>query len=126
MRCDLQIFSGCVCHLEQLHAQSPFLFPIVFSFNVYLFVRICTCLSVNAIQDGLAYISQSDIEVNIWRRFPFEELRLPRISSRGANVICYSFYCFSINPDIPQDLSQDSAIPNVVLVTSVSALLATV
>ena len=32
MRCDLQIFSGCVCHLEQ-HAQSPFLFPIVFSVN---------------------------------------------------------------------------------------------
>ena len=31
MRCDLQIFSGCVCHLEQLHAHSPFLFPIVFS-----------------------------------------------------------------------------------------------
>ena len=34
MRCDLQIFSGCVCHLEQLHAQSPFLFPIVFSINI--------------------------------------------------------------------------------------------
>ena len=33
MRCDLQIFSGCVWHLEQLHAQSPFLFPIVFSIN---------------------------------------------------------------------------------------------
>ena len=33
MLCDLQIFSGCVCHLEQLHAQSPFLFPIVFSIN---------------------------------------------------------------------------------------------
>ena len=31
VRCDFQIFSGCVCHLEQLHAQSPFLFPIVFS-----------------------------------------------------------------------------------------------
>ena len=31
VRCDLQIFSGCVCHLEQLHAQSPFLFPIVFN-----------------------------------------------------------------------------------------------
>ena len=31
VRCDLQIFWGCVCHLEQLHAQSPFLFPIVFS-----------------------------------------------------------------------------------------------
>ena len=26
-------FSGCVCHLEQLHAQSPFLFPIVFGIN---------------------------------------------------------------------------------------------
>ena len=34
VRCDLQIFSGCVCHLEQLHAQSPFLFPIVFSINL--------------------------------------------------------------------------------------------
>ena len=33
VRCDLQIFSGCVCPLEQLHAQSPFLFPIVFSIN---------------------------------------------------------------------------------------------
>ena len=33
VRCDLQIFSSCVCHLEQLHAQSPFLFPIVFSIN---------------------------------------------------------------------------------------------
>ena len=31
--CNLQIFSGCVCDLEQLHAQSPFLFPIVFSIN---------------------------------------------------------------------------------------------
>ena len=37
MHCDLQIFSGCVCHLEQLHAQSPFLFPIVFSINFFFF-----------------------------------------------------------------------------------------
>ena len=34
--CDLQIFSGCVCHLEQLHTQSPFLFPIVFSINYHM------------------------------------------------------------------------------------------
>ena len=34
VRCDLQIFSGCVCHLEQRHAQSPFLFPIVFGIIV--------------------------------------------------------------------------------------------
>ena len=37
VRCDLQIFSGCVCHLEQLHAQSPFLFPIVFSIKAMCF-----------------------------------------------------------------------------------------
>ena len=38
----LQIFSGCVCHLEQLHAQSPFLFPIVFSINLIPFFDICS------------------------------------------------------------------------------------
>ena len=42
VRWDLQIFSGCVCHLEQLHAQSPFLFPIVFSINLIPFFDICS------------------------------------------------------------------------------------
>ena len=42
VRCDLQIFSGCVCHLEQLHAQSPFQFPIVFSINLIPFFDICS------------------------------------------------------------------------------------
>ena len=37
--CNLQIFSGCVCHLEQLHAQSPFLFPIVFRFLFSIFAQ---------------------------------------------------------------------------------------
>ena len=40
--CNLQIFSGCACHLEQLHAQSPFLFPIVFSINLIPFFDICS------------------------------------------------------------------------------------
>ena len=44
MLCNLQIFSGCVCHLEQLHAQSPFLFPIVFSINLIPFFDICSYL----------------------------------------------------------------------------------
>ena len=35
--CNLHIFSGCVCHLEQHHAQSPFLFPIIFSINLIPF-----------------------------------------------------------------------------------------
>ena len=46
MLCNLQIFSGCVCHLEQLHAQSPFLFPIVFSINLIPFFDICSVLAV--------------------------------------------------------------------------------
>ena len=46
MLCNLQIISGCVCHLEQLHAQSPFLFPIVFSTNLILFFVICSVLAV--------------------------------------------------------------------------------
>ena len=33
VHCNLHNFSGCVRHLEQLHAQSPFLFPIVFGIN---------------------------------------------------------------------------------------------
>ena len=36
------IFSGCVCHLKQLHAQSPFLFPIVSSINLIPFFDICS------------------------------------------------------------------------------------
>ena len=40
--CNLLIFSGCVCHLEQLHAQSPFLFPIVFRINLIPFFDTCS------------------------------------------------------------------------------------
>ena len=46
MLCNLQIFSGCVCHLKQRHAQSPFLFPIVFSINLIPFFDICSVLAV--------------------------------------------------------------------------------
>ena len=46
MLCSLQIFSGCVCHLEQLHAQSPFLFAIVLGINLIPFFDICSVLAV--------------------------------------------------------------------------------
>ena len=46
VRCNLQIFSGCVCHLEQLHAQSPFLFPIAFGINLIPFFDIGSVLAV--------------------------------------------------------------------------------
>ena len=38
--CNLQIFSGSVCHLDQLHAQSPFLFPIVLILIWFLLLRL--------------------------------------------------------------------------------------
>ena len=44
--CNLQIFSGCVCHLVQLHAQSPFLFPIVFGLNLMPFSDTGSVLAV--------------------------------------------------------------------------------
>ena len=52
MLCNLQIFSGCVCHLEQLHAQSPFLFPIVFSINLIPFFDICAVELLAVFQPG--------------------------------------------------------------------------
>ena len=45
-KAHLQIISGCVCHLEQLRAQSPFLFPIVLSINLIPFFDICSVLAV--------------------------------------------------------------------------------
>ena len=46
--CNLHIFSGFVCPLEQLHAQSPFLFPIVFSINLIPFFDISSVLAVHS------------------------------------------------------------------------------
>ena len=46
VRCNFQIFSGCVCLLEQLHAQSPFIFPIVFGVNLFPFFDICSVLAL--------------------------------------------------------------------------------
>ena len=50
--CNLQIFSGCVCHLEQLHAQSPFQFPIAFSINLIPFFDICSVDLLAVFQPG--------------------------------------------------------------------------
>ena len=41
----LQIFSGCVFQVEQLHARSPFLFPMVFRFLFSILRGLnCRCL----------------------------------------------------------------------------------
>ena len=71
---NLQIFSGCVCHLEQLHAQSPFLFPIVFGINLIPFFRyfLSACCSFTpAVRVGAA-----------WRGPP-----------RGRNSCCLWLWC---------------------------------
>ena len=47
MLCNFQIFSGCVCHLAQLHAQFPFLFPIVFGINLIPFFDILAQYSLS-------------------------------------------------------------------------------
>ena len=57
--CNLQIFSGCVCHLEQLHAQSPFLFPIVFSINLIPFFDICSVDLLAVFQPGCSGASMT-------------------------------------------------------------------
>ena len=67
--CALQIFSGCVCHLEQRHAQSPFLFPIVFSINLIPFFDICSVLAV--LSPGLfgyvlLYLGHCAVATSMW------------------------------------------------------------
>ena len=62
--CDLQIFSGCVCHLEQLHAQSPFLFPIVFSINDFFAQDVDWCL-----KDCDKQRLQTIVFINVWKVF---------------------------------------------------------
>ena len=44
--CNFQIFTGCACHLELLHAQTPFLFPIVFGIKLIPFFDTSSVLAV--------------------------------------------------------------------------------
>ena len=76
MLCNLQIFSGCVCHLEQLHAQSPFLFPIVFSINLIPFFDINFCSVLAVLSPGL---------------FGFVLLYLGRCAVATVAVFCCGF-----------------------------------
>ena len=73
VRCDLQIYSGCVCHLEQLHAQSPFLFPIVFSINIWTIFTSSRMISfdiqtLSGPKQGLSVDSLFLISFSCWER----------------------------------------------------------
>ena len=71
--CNLQIFSGCVCHLEQLHAQSPFLFPIVFSINLIPFFDICSVDLLAVFQPGcsgmqwISFFLRKTLNSRLWK-----------------------------------------------------------
>ena len=109
MLCNLQIFSGCVCHLEQLHAQSPFLFPIVFGINLMpffytvlgqyslSFVLVCAfylgrCAVATVVVGGFGslalYIAQGRLRKNI--RHPSCSQRQNCCHLKGKNTSTWS------------------------------------
>ena len=103
MLCNLQIISGCVCHLEQLHAQSPFLFPIVFGIiNLIPFFDICSVLA--ALSPGL---------------FGFVLLYLGRCAVATVAVCGFGrwFWCFTAGCHVKSLLFPGS--PNPLSVTDV-------
>ena len=53
-------FRAMICHLEQLHAQSPFLFPIVFSINIFV---VLFCVTAVVSMPRLANFSPCDPQI---------------------------------------------------------------
>ena len=64
MLCNFQIFSGCVCHLEQLLTKSPFLFPLVFGINLFLF-RYCNFTNFRCVKISVASDHSVRFSVNV-------------------------------------------------------------
>ena len=95
VRCNLQIFSGCVCHLEQLHAQSLFLFPIVCSINLIPFFDIGSVVSYSL---SFARVCS-----------PLPCLRGP-LRSRCSVWLCHWGLLRQITPSSPNPLSNESVI----------------
>ena len=94
VRCDLQIFSGCVCHLEQLHAQSPFLFPIVFSINLIPFFDICSVDYLLFFHPGCSGMccftwAAARLQQLLWCQLPkfLEDRRALRLCTSPADVV---------------------------------------
>ena len=96
-----RFFSGCVCHLEQLHAQSPFLFPIVFSINLIPFFDIKFCSVLAVLSPGL---------------FGFVLLYLGRCAVATVAVFCCGFgrwfWCFTAGCHVKSPLFPDPPIPS--------------
>ena len=71
---DLQIFSGSVYHLEQPHAQSPFLFPIVFGTNSSS--HECGVLHVEC---GVLHVGR----ISLWNYAHWS------VKCKGTALVCY-------------------------------------
>ena len=95
MLCNLQIFSGCVCHLEQLHAQSPFLFPIVFSINLIPFFNNCRVNNLNC--SVLAVLSP--------RLFGYVLLYLGRCSFATVAVWGFGSWSLAFHCGMPRQIT---------------------
>ena len=98
MLCNLQIFSGCVCHLEQLHAQSPFLFPIVF----IPFFDICSVDLLAVFQpggSGMCYFT--------WAAARSQQLLFV---VWAAGLWCLTAGCYVKSPLFPNPLSNRSVL----------------
>ena len=76
MLCDLQIFSGKVYHPEPPHAQSLFLFPIVFGINLIHFFD-----GKNNVVQGRIGSFVLGLQSLVARLAPFE-----RVGTKSANV----------------------------------------
>ena len=94
--CNLQIFSGCVCHLEQLHAQSPFLFPIVFSINLIPFFDICSVDLLAVFQPGCSGTSMCYFT---WAAARSQQLLFVVLA---AGLWCLTAGCHVKSPLFPQ------------------------
>ena len=98
-RRHLQIFSGCVCHLEQLHAQSPFLFPIVFSINLIPFFDICSVDLFAVFQPGCSGTSIMLLCYFTWAAARSQQLLFVVLA---AGLWCLTAGCHVKSPLFPQ------------------------
>ena len=100
MRCDLQIISGCVCHLEQLHAQSPFLFPIVFGINasLYKMIRVKKC-ETTGFEPGKSRPGFQNVTLHCWPCIVKVHLSRTQTDPYTATVLFVSWLHIKCNPE---------------------------
>ena len=97
--CKLQIFSGCVYQLKQLHSQSPFLFPLIWVLVWFIFrYRLSTCCPFH----------------------PFVRVSAPLLGPlRGRNCRCFWLWQLGFGVPLRAAMSNLSSSPNPLSIRSV-------